>query len=72
MASHFFGRPTSPGDEGCFGYVYVFAPATVVGAHPEVTAQLLAGMFSDPMSLKSLRLNRPYRDACRLYITAIK
>jgi beta-galactosidase len=47
-------------------------PQWLVGAHPEITVQLLPGMFSDPMSRKSPCLNHPqYRDACRRYISAI-
>ena len=47
-------------------------PQWLVGTHPEVTAQILPGMSSDPMSRKSPCLNHPmYRDACRRYISAI-
>lgn len=47
-------------------------PQWLVGAHPEVTVQLLPGMFSDPMSRKSPCFNHPlYRAACRRYINAI-
>ncbi len=47
-------------------------PQWLVGAHPEITVQLLPGMFSDPMSRKSPCFNHPlYREACRRYINAI-
>jgi beta-galactosidase len=47
-------------------------PQWLVGAHPEITVQLLPGMSSDPMVRKSPCLNDPqYRAACRRYISAI-
>jgi beta-galactosidase len=47
-------------------------PQWLVGAHPEVTVQLLPGISSDPMSRKSPCFNHPlYREACRRYINGI-
>lgn len=47
-------------------------PQWLVGAHPEITVQLLPGIASDPMSRKSPCFNDPlYRSACRRYIKAL-
>jgi beta-galactosidase len=47
-------------------------PQWLVGAHPEITVQLLPGLSVDPMARKSPCLNHPlYREACRRYVGAL-